>query len=121
MAGFDFTHQPGRIAGQNVYVESGVLPQVMWTPDNGNPGQAPINTVSAQNYVQPMRRGSPVIAAPVIGFVQWLGPLLDIWRVGLGITRSPAGPYQGGYVINNQGGMEWGVGSAPSAFPQASG
>lgn len=112
---------PGMIAGQNVYVESGVLPQLMWMPDNGNPGQAPVNTSSAQNYVQPMRRGTPVVAAPMIGRVQWQMPLLDIWRFGLGVARVTPGPYVGGDQIANEGGMQWGLGSMQAYLPQVSG
>lgn len=119
MINFDGLYAPEAVTG--IRVESGVLPKLGWLPGNGRPGGPAVNTNSAQNYTtspQGVPRNSYVES---IGYIQGLLPLMDIWRFGYGISRIPYGPYRGVEKVSEQGNQEFGVNSAPMAWPQISG
>lgn len=116
---FSGIYAPEAVTG--IRTESGVLPALGWLPDNGRPGGPPMATSSAQNYAQSLPRISVNPYPGTIGWVQQLLPLMDIWRFGMGITRIPYGPYRGGETVTEQGGMEFGINSAPMALPQIGG
>lgn len=108
-------------AAQNFFVGSADLLPLGWLPQNGGPGQAPVNTDAAQGFGY----GVPIVGSwpypPTIGWLSSEFPLMDIWRFGYGITRLPMGPYLGGDRPSNFNGMEWGTNSSPFSTPQTSG
>ena len=82
-----------------------------WLPQNGKPGQGPLNLDASQNYARPLRALGVPWMPPVVGHIEGLLPQQTAWVIDQSsMALIPGTFYSGGNLINIQGGMSFGNG-----------
>jgi hypothetical protein len=86
-------------------------------PQNGRPGQGPINMDASQNWTRPLRALGKPWMPPLIGHVEGLLPQQTGWVIDQSsMATLPSAFYYGGDDINIQGGMSFGNGGINGLF-----